>query len=317
MNDELETYELIIVGAGGAGLTASIYASRYKINHLIFGKVPGGTITTAHIVENFPGFTSIAGLDLGQHLVRHAQELGVSVKEEEISTAVKVGSDFEVSTTSGQRYRAKTLILATGSQRKRLDIPGEKEFLGKGVSYCATCDAPFFRNKKVAVIGGGDAAATASLHLAEFSEKVYMVYRGSQMRAEPTWLEAIKRNPKIEIVYNTNILEILGSEVVKEVRLDSPHQGKPSLAVDGVFIEIGAVPGTVLAEQLGVSLDEKGYVKVGTNNSTNIAGVFAAGELTTGSSGLRQLITAASEGAIAAAGVYSYLKQKSPIPQWG
>ncbi|MCL5411162.1 MAG: FAD-dependent oxidoreductase [Patescibacteria group bacterium] len=317
MPEENKIYDLIIIGAGGAGLSASIYASRYKITHLVFAKVLGGTITTAHIVENFPGFTSVAGQDLAAHLVSHAKELGGLIKEEEISHAAKVDGIFELTTIGGSRYQAKTIILATGSQRKRLDIAGEKDFLGKGISYCSTCDAPFFRNKTVVVVGGGDSALTASLHLSEFAGKVYVIYRGSQLRAEPTWIESVSKNPKIEVIFNTNIIEILGTQVVQEIRLDVPYKDKPTLAVDGVFIEIGAVPGTVLADQLGVKLDEKGYVDLGQNNSTNVPGVFAAGDLTNGSSGLRQLVTASSEGAIAAAGVYGYLKQKAPAPSWG
>jgi len=330
--------DLIIIGAGPAGLTASIYASRYRIKNLVIGKDLGGAMALASAVENYPGFERISGLDLAQKMARQAKSLGaeivndsvVEIKNEKLKIK-NYNAKFKILTESGKEYEARAIILATGTRRRELGVPGEKEYLGKGVSYCATCDAAFFCGKTVAVIGGANAAVMSADHLARFAKKVYLIYRRKPLRAEPIWVERVEENPKIEIIYNTNIVRILGEsefenvksksktrlpdgqvsnlEKVGGVELDNPYQGNRYLAVDGVFVEIGGVPGTALAKSLGVELDEKGFVKVNPDMETNVPGVFAAGDIANLHGELQQIVIACAEGAIAAFSAYKYLSR--------
>ncbi|MBM3209685.1 hypothetical protein FJZ40_05370 [Candidatus Shapirobacteria bacterium] len=311
-------YDLIIIGAGAAGLTASIYASRYKIDHLIFGDNPGGQGNLAGTVENFPGYLSIRGPTLVKKFVEQAESYGVKVKTEQVVGLNKTGDVFTVE-TEREKYQARTLILATGATYRRLDIPGEEKLLGRGVSYCTHCDAPLFKDKVVAVVGGGDTAITGALHVASFARKVYLIHRREAFRAEPVWVEKMKANKKIEPVLQNQVKEILGENKVESVTLDQPYQGLKELKVDGVFVEIGQVPSSVLANQLGVELDEQGYVKVTPKTETNVAGVFAAGDIAAIQGGVifRQFVTSAADGARAAAGVYQFLHQQAPTPSWG
>jgi thioredoxin reductase (NADPH) len=303
-------YDVIIIGAGPAGLTAGIYASHFKLKTLIVGKMPGGYISESYEIKNYPGFKSIKGHELTQKLVEHAIASGAELKTGVVVTKVrKLKNKFEVITSSGKRYDGKALILAYGLKRRKLNVPGEDKFLGKGVSYCAVCDAIFFRNKIVGVVGGANSAVTGALQLAEVAKKVYIIYRRDKLRADPVWVERALKNPKIEVIYNTNVVEIKGKERVEYVILDNPYKGNKKLKLNGLFIEIGFVPDMSLAEQLGVAIDENGFIKINQDCSTNVEGVFAAGDLTNGSNNIKQIITAASEGAIAAISVYSYLRR--------
>ncbi|HUW21858.1 MAG TPA: FAD-dependent oxidoreductase [Candidatus Bathyarchaeia archaeon] len=311
-------YDLIIIGSGPAGLTASIYASRYKMNNLVIGKQKGGTIGLAHKVENYPGFVSISGLELIVKMEDQAQKLGAGIIYDPVKD-IKTNYDdsFQVTTDSGKSYASRTLILATGTERRKLEIPGEEEFLGRGVSYCTTCDAPFFRDKTVALVGGSDAAVSGAIHTAEYARKVYIIYRGESLRAEPIWAEKALSNPKIEPIYNTNIVEIQGDQVVKKAILDNPLRGSKELALDGIFIEIGGVPGTGLAKIAGVELNEVGYIKVDKEMKTNVTGLFAAGDMTDYLPRFQQLVTVEAMGALAAASAYRFLKHQEAPPQRG
>ncbi len=310
-------YDTVIIGAGLAGLTASIYASRYKMSNVVIGKLPGGTITLAHKVENFPGFTSITGLELARNVIMQVKALGAEILPDEV-VKVKVveasGNEphfFKATTEKGGEFEAQTLIVTTGTERRKLDVPGEKEYLGKGVSYCTQCDAPFFKAKTVAMIGGSNAAVGGAIHLSQFCQKVYLIYRKNELRAEPIWVEEALENPKIEVIYNTNVLEIIGDgSQVTGVRLDNPYQGSDKLSLEGVFVEIGGIPVSSFLIPLGVELDENGYVKVNEKMETNIHGVFAAGDFTTQSLVLQQAITACAQGAIAASSAFKYLRGK-------
>jgi len=300
-------YDLIIIGGGPSGITASIYASRYKIKHLIFSKEPGGQLNEIHKIENYPGYASISGFDLAQKMVEQAKGLGGEIKMESIAKIGKKGELFEVN-TSADNYLAKNILLTVGTEYRKMNIPGEKEFKGRGVSYCATCDAAFFKDKKVCVIGGANSAAMAALLLAEYAEKVFLIYRGAELRCDPVYVEKINTNEKITVVYKTNLSEIKGSDKVEKVILDKEYEGKSSLETDGVFIEIGSEPGIELAKELGVETDENNFIKINPGQGTNIPGVYAAGDVTTGSNGMRQVITAAAEGAIAAGSIYKKLQ---------
>jgi len=312
-------YDLIIVGAGVAGMSASIYASRYKISHLIFGETPGGQGMLAGTVENYPGYVSISGPELMKNFVNQVKHYGVEIKQEKVGGLAKIENGFEATTDKG-KYQAKTLILAMGASFRHLNIPGEDKFLGRGVSYCTTCDIPLFRDKVVAIIGGGDSAVTGAIHASAFAKKVYIIHRRNEYRAEPVWVEKLKQSKNIEEILSTQITQISGGEKVESISLDKPYQGSQILKVDGVFIEVGQVPSSVLVGQLGVELDERSYIKVNPGMVTNIAGVFAAGDLAAIQGGIlfRQFITAASDGARAAASVYQYLhKGQAPTPSWG
>ncbi|PIU28807.1 hypothetical protein COT08_00400 [Candidatus Woesebacteria bacterium CG07_land_8_20_14_0_80_44_9] len=312
-------YDLIIVGAGAAGLAASIYASRYKISHLIFGETLGGQGMLAGTVENYPGYVSISGPELMKNFVNQVKHYGVEIKQEKVGGLAKIENGFEATTDKG-KYQAKTLILAMGASFRHLNIPGEDKFLGRGVSYCTTCDIPLFRDKVVAIIGGGDSAVTGAIHASAFAKKVYIIHRRNEYRAEPVWVEKLKQSKNIEEILSTQITQISGGEKVESISLDKPYQGSQILKVDGVFIEVGQVPSSVLVGQLGVELDERSYIKVNPGMVTNIAGVFAAGDLAAIQGGIlfRQFITAASDGARAAASVYQYLhKGQAPTPSWG
>lgn len=319
-------YDIIIIGAGPAGLTASIYASRYKLSNLVIGKMIGGTITYAHKVENYPGVSNISGAELGQKMIGQAKALGGEVVFENVVGLVKnfVNSlgFFVVKTESGKEFEAKTLIVASGTERRKLGIPGEKEYLGRGVSYCTNCDAPFFKEKTVVLIGGANAACSGAVHLAEYAQKVYLVYRRSELRAEPVWVQEVKENPKIEVIYETNLVKILGRKEVEGsgelegqdkvagVELDKSFNGEKILKTDGVFVEIGGIPASGFLVPLGVQLDENGYVKVNEEMATNIAGIFAAGDVTDKSLILQQAITACADGAKAATSTFKYLKSR-------
>ena len=309
--------DLIIIGLGPAALTASIYGSRYQLKNLIIGEVLAGELSKASRIENLPGFVSIPGLEWGEKVKEQVEKLGAKVVLGRVGRIEKKGKKFTVYTEAGEKYQAKTLIVATGSERRKLGIPGEKEYVGRGVSYCTNCDAPFFRDKIVALIGGSDAAISGAVHTAEYAKKVYIIYRRDKLRAEPIWLEEwekIEKRGKGETIYNTNITEILGDgSKVTGVKLDNLYQGKETLVLDGVFIEIGGVPGTSLLKPLGVNLTETGYVQVNEAMETNIAGLFCAGDMTDKSIVLVQAITAMAQGAIAAASAYKYLKgEKAP-----
>src|SRR3972149_489839 len=246
-------YDLIIIGIGPAGATASIYAARYKLSHVVIGQTVGGTVILASKVENFPGFNSISGLELGEKMLEQVKYLGAEVIFKTVGRIEKTGDGFTVITEDNVEYESKTLIVATGTERRKLNIPGESQYLGKGVSYCTACDAPFFREKTVAVTRGSDGAVSGAVHTAQFAQKVYLIYRGEALRAEPIWLEEAQKDPKITTILKTNLKEIKGDETkMTGVILDSPYQGSDLLPLDGVFIEIGGVPGTSLLVPLGV-----------------------------------------------------------------
>ena len=303
-----ETYDLIIIGAGPAGLSASIYASRYKLNHLLLGATIGGQVNEIGQLENWPGDISVSGFDLLSRFVEHCKSLGINPQNESVVSVKKNAENiFEVETGKNV-HKTHAVIMAMGTDYRKLNIPGEKELTGKGVSYCATCDAMFFRDKVVSVIGGGNSAVTAALGLSDFASKVYLIYRGDRFPAEPIWLDKLAANSKIEPIKSTCVIEIKGEQKVERVILDKAYNDKTYLETDGVFVEIGSDPGVELARQLGVEIDEQNYIKVNADMSTNISGIFAAGDITTGSNKFRQIITASAEGAVAASGVYKMLK---------
>jgi len=298
-----KNYDVIIIGGGPAGLSAAIYAARYKLKLLVFSKNMGGLAATAHKICNFPSYDEIKGFELMERFTKHAEELGAPVNYDEVTKIEKKDSSFIVHTEK-EKFKCKKIIFAGGTIRTRLNVPGEGKFLGKGVSYCTTCDAAFFKNKTVCVVGGSDAALTSALLLSEYATKIYMIYRGEAfVRGDPTWVDAVNKDKKITKMFKEEIAEIIGDKSVEKIKLKSGKE----LKLDGVFIEIGGVPETGLLKELDIETDNKGYIIVDKEQKTNIAGLFAAGDITNNK--LKQIVTAAAEGAVAAYGAYKEIKE--------
>lgn len=306
-------YDVLIIGVGCAGYTAAVYTARYKLSTFIVGAEEGGMGQTAAEVGNWPGIVDIKGPDLMENFKKHALSFGplVTHKLARVEKVEKIADGFRLTLDDGSMAEGKTLILATGSSKRHLGIPGEAEFSGKGVTYCATCDAFFYRNKTVAVIGGGDSAVEGAAIAAQVAAKVYLVHRRNEFRAEPYWVEKVKEKQNIVFVLERKPLEVLGDQKVTGLKLDKPFEGSDTLAVDGVFIEIGADPATGLALQLGCELDDKGFLKVDNAQRTSVPGVFGAGDLTSASNRFAQFTTAAGEATVAANSVFQYLQHGS------
>lgn len=303
-------YELAIIGAGPAGYSAAIYAVRAGVKTVVFDKgVGGGLAAVSPNIENYPGFESISGMDLMEKMKQHASKYTDIHFNEEVKNIVKTGDAFVVETTNDS-YNVKAILLCTGTEYRKLGVPGEKELAGRGVSYCATCDGFFFKNKKVAVVGGGNTAVVEAVYLKQIGcKEVSLIHRRDRLRAEKAY-EDEAREKKIKIHFNKVVEEIKGNGKVETLVLKDTTTGKKTeLKVDGVFISIGEVPQNDLAKKLGVELDEKGYIVVDKEGRTNIKGVYAAGDVT---DGLRQVVTACAEGAIAALTSTEVLGKKYP-----
>jgi len=295
-------YDLIIIGAGPAGLSAAVYAARYLMNTLVIGELQGGLASEAVEVCNFLTYDKIKGFELAKKMADHVRSLNIEIKPENVKKISKKNDVFEVELDS-DKLQAKKIILATGTKRRKLGLENEHKFAGKGVSYCATCDAAFFKDKVVGVVGGSNSALTAALLLARFAKKVYIIYRQDKFfRAEPAWVKQVEETKNIESVFNSNVVEFLGENRLTGIELDT----KKTLDMDGLFIEIGADPNTELAKQLDVKL-EKDYIIVDKDQKTNIPGVFAAGDVC--NNVMKQIIVAAGEGAIAAKSAFDELKK--------
>ena len=296
-------HDLIIIGAGPAGLTAAVYAARYKLNTLVIGKLPGGMAGEAYKICNFPSHKRIDGFELMGNMLKQVKELGVEIKREEVLDLNGKDGNFIIKTNK-QEYNAKKIIIAVGSKRKKLELEREKELMGKGIHYCATCDAVFYKNKIAAVVGGSNAALTSALLLSKFAKKVYIIYRKEKFfRAEPSWVEEVKEEKKIVPIFNSVITKLIGEKNLEEIEINKNGEIE-KLKVDGVFVEIGSDPNTHIPEKLNIKLEDK-YIKVDKEQRTNVAGVFAAGDIT--NNPLKQIVTACAEGAIAADSVYKEL----------
>ncbi|MFQ6063116.1 MAG: thioredoxin-disulfide reductase [Methanosarcinales archaeon] len=302
-------YDLIIVGAGAAGSSAAIYAARYNLKTILLTESIGGATATAHKIENYPGFPSISGMDLVNKFQEHVESQNVEILLEPVEKIEKLDNRFKVN-----NYEAISIILATGTNKRKLGVPGEKEFLGHGVSYCATCDGFFFKNLKVAIVGGGNNALYAALVLTDLAKKVYLIHRRKEFRGEPIALTQIKSKDNVEFVLDSIVEEIKGDKLVSSVVVKNVVTNETKdIKVDGVFIEIGTIPNTSLAAELGVKLDDAGYIVVDNGQRTSVEGVFAAGDITTNSNHFEQIVTAVAEGAIAAASAYEYIKSQSIV----
>lgn len=307
-------YDFIILGGGGSGLAAAMYAARLNLKTLLLGTTHGteapigGVITTTNIVENYPGFKKLTGQELAKKIEEHTREYDlVTIKEEKAETVKKSGKKFVVKTKKGE-YHGKTILFATGTKWRKLNIPGSKELENKGISYCAICDGPLFKNKTLAVIGGSDASAKDALLLSEYAKKIYIIYRGDKIHPEPVNMVRVEKNKKIEMINNTNLTEFKGDKMIKSVMLDKPYKGKKELALEGVFVAIGHIPLSDLAKKIGVKLDKAGEIKINHMTSeTNVQGIFAAGDVT--DKQFKQLITGVADGCTAAHSAYEYISK--------
>ena len=304
----MKIYDLIIIGSGPAGMSAAIYAQRAMLDFVMIEKeyMPGGQVVQTYEVDNYPGIPKTNGMDLGMKFSEHAKELGVEsitaeVKEIKTDDIVK-----EVLLKNGDIIKTKTIILATGAVHQSLGVPGEEKLKGMGVSYCATCDGAFFRDKVTAVVGGGNVALEDAMFLSRMCKKVYLIHRRDELRGAKILQDEVKKNDKIEILWNTIVTKIDGEEVVENVHIqDVDNCVDNTLDIDGIFIAVGTKPASeLLTEKL--STDEKGYIIAGEDGVTNLPGIFVAGDGR--SKNLRQVVTAVSDGANCVYSVEKYLQ---------
>lgn len=301
-----EIYDLAILGAGPAGICAAIYAARGKLKTLWLEKkfVQGGQIVNTYEVDNYPGLPGMNGMELGEAMAAHAEKLGLSPVRETV-VSVRDKGKVKIIRTKKNEYMAKAVIMAFGAEHRTLEIPGEKELSGMGVSYCATCDGAFFREGTVAVVGGGNVAAEDAAFLARTCKKVYLIHRRNELRAEKILQESLFACSNVEIIWDTVPVSIDGSDQVETLKIQNVKTGKETeLSVDGVFVAVGIVPNTEKFRGI-VELDEGGYIVAGEDGITSTPGFFAAGDIRTKK--LRQIVTAVSDGANAVASVQRYL----------
>ena len=314
--------DLVIIGAGPAGLSAAQYGARANLKVVVLEQMaPGGQALNIDILENYPGNIARAdnpprtGFEFSQDLHKQAEEFGAQFIMERAAAISKEEDSFTVTLDCGNKFTAPALILATGAERRKLGINGETEFYGRGVSYCATCDGPFFKNKRILVVGGGDAACDEAQYLSHLTDKLTLVHRKSMFRAQRSLAERTLANPNIDVRFNTMLLEIAGETKVTSVVLAGPQHGGTSAEstnaaryeepMDAVFIFAGSVPQTSLVKELSVTLDETGYVTTNQSMASSVPGLFAAGDVR--SSPFRQVVVAAGEGAVAAHSAAMYL----------
>ncbi len=302
-------YDLIIIGSGPAGLCAAIYAQRAKLSCITIERnyMSGGQVINTYEVDNYPGLPGINGFDMAQQFRAHAEKLGAEFVEDEVEKIELLEDDAKKIVTEGNCFYTKSIIIATGAKHRTLSVRGEEELSGMGVSYCATCDGAFFKNKTVAVVGGGDVAVEDAIFLARACEKVYLIHRRDELRAAKVLQEAALAEEKIIPIWNSVVTEITGEDKVESIKLQNTSTNEEQeLSVDGVFVAVGILPNTELFQGI-LALDENGYIQAGEDGKTSVSGIFAAGDVRT--KPLRQIITAASDGANAVTSVQEYLIQ--------
>jgi thioredoxin reductase (NADPH) len=302
-------FDLIIIGGGPAGLTAALYAGRARLKTLLIEKaLLGGMSATTYFIENYPGFPhGVSGMDLSRHFEEQAKKFGADFYYGDVS-GVALKEDKKVVTIEGKEIEARALIIASGTETKKLGIPGEEQFRGRGVSYCATCDGPFYKGKNIIVIGGGNAAVEEALYLTRYASRISIVHRRDKLRADKVLAEQALNDPKIFIVWNTEAEEIIGAARIEKVRVKNNQTGQTNyIPADGIFIYIGSLPNTGMVKGL-VDLDQNGYIKTDEGMRTSQPGIFAAGDVRMKS--LRQVITAAADGAIAADSARKYIEEE-------
>jgi thioredoxin reductase (NADPH) len=302
-------WELIIIGAGPAGLSAGIYGVRSGLKTLVLEeKIAGGTAADAPAIENYLGFQSISGLELVQKMVAHAKSAGMAIHEFEAVTSLEFKAGKKIVKTDKAMYETEAVIIASGSHYRELGVSGEKEFRGRGVSYCGLCDGPLFKGKRLLVVGGGNSALITTLYLAGLASEVKVVHRRDAFRAEEALVKALKEKQNVEVLWNTEVKEIKGEKLVnKAIVLDVETHETKELLADGVFVQVGEDPNSKIAKEAGVAVDEDGYIIVDILQRTSIAGVFAAGDVT--NHPVKQVGTAVGQGITAATEAYGYVRR--------
>lgn len=313
-----KTYDVVIIGGGPAGYSAAVYAKRFLLNTVVLAKLIGGQLTLTDYVDDYPACRKIRASDLVNRFKKHSEDFGVMTYwGDSVETFKRIADRkvYKILTKRGLELYAKSIIIAIGTKRRKLGIPGEKEFAGRGVSYCSVCDAPFYAGKdSVVVVGGGDAAFEGALILSGYAKKVYLVHRRKHFRAKPYFVERVMTKENIEILVDSVLTEIGGDTKVNYVRVKNKISGEErTLNVDGVFIEIGFEPDKDWATRNGLSIDQTGYIIVDDWMRTNLPGVFAAGDCTNKWPNFRQVVTAAAMGSIAAYSAYNYLQENDLI----
>lgn len=303
-------FDFISVGSGAAGLAAAVYAGRYRMKTAVFGDSFGGYTSIAGDIENYPGYVSVDGFELMLTMKKQAESLGALIIDEKVISVEKQSNgQFIVKSDSGKEYQARTVMIATGMEHKTLGLSREKELTSKGVHYCTTCDAPLYRDKVIAIVGGGDAAVKGANLSAEYAQKIFLIVRSNLIKAEPINYEQMKKlRDKVEILFETQVQEIHGEKKFESVTLSKPYNGSTELALDGLFIEIGHFPRTEIAKSLGLELDEKGFIQTDAFMRTNKPGIFAAGDVINLFGSFKQDITSAAMGAVAATSAYEYCR---------
>jgi thioredoxin reductase (NADPH) len=303
----MQEYQVIIVGGGPAGLTAGLYTARAHLKTILLeAMIPSGQAYMAERIENYPGFPDgITGRELVERFVTQATKFGLEIRQfNKVDRAAQTGKTFIVE-AGGEKFSTATLIIASGAQANTLGIPGEDIYTGKGISYCATCDGPFFRNQEVVVVGGGDTALEDALYLSRLARKVYIIHRRDELRAQKVLQQRALENPVIEVIWNSVITEIKGTETLKAVVVENKRDGiKRELSISGVFIAVGQRPNTDFMRGI-VPIDEQGYIITDAECETSVPGIFAAGDVR--KKGLRQIATAVGDGALAAAAAERYI----------
>ena len=301
----MELYDVIIIGSGPAGLTAALYATRANLKTLVVaGRAWGGQLMLTTLVENYPGFPEgIQGPDLMMAMRKQAEHHGAQIIDVDFKSANYGSTPFKIRTDDEKEYSGRTVIIATGAETRWLEVPGEKEKIGRGVSSCAPCDAPFFRNKNAIVVGGGDSAMEEALVLTKFASSVTIVHRRGEFRASQIMQKRVKENPKIKLIFDSEIVEILGENKVEKVKIKNNKTNEISeMPVEGVFVAIGHIPNSALFQ--GIDRDEQGFIKVYDHTKTNIDGVYVAGDVHDAE--YKQAVTAAGFGCMAALEVEKY-----------
>jgi thioredoxin reductase (NADPH) len=305
----LENWDVIIIGAGSAGLAAGIYTVRSGLKTLILDeKLPGGTISDASTVVNYPGFAEISGGELAEKMALHCRKVGAVIHELEPVTELELTGEMKTVKTSNATYEGKAVIFSMGSHYKEIGVKGEKEFRGRGVSYCGVCDGPFFKGKKVLVVGGGNSACITTLYLSGLAAQVTVIHRREAFRAEESLVSDIAAKGNVNVLWNTEIQEIKGDKQVKTVNLlDNITKKTSELDIDAVFVQVGEAPNSQIAKDSGIEIDEHGYIKIDIHQQTNLQGAYAAGDVT--NHPVKQVGTAVGQGITAALEAYSYIRR--------
>jgi thioredoxin reductase (NADPH) len=305
----MESWDLVIIGAGSAGLAAGVYAARSGLKTLVLDeKTAGGTAADAPLVENYLGFQNISGFELAQKMVAHCRSTGVTIHEFENVLSLDLSGEKKIVKTSKAAYEAKTVIIASGSHYRKIGVPGEKEFLGRGVSYCGICDGPLFKGKHVLVVGGGNSALITALYLAGLASEVKLAHRRDTFRAEEALVKALKEKANVEILWNTEVKEVKGEKTVNKATIFNSNTGETKeLLVDGVFVQVGETSNSQIAKEAGVDVDKDEYVMIDIRQRTNMAGVYAAGDVA--NHPVKQIGTAVGQGITAALEAYGYIRR--------